>query len=117
MRADARSNGNRIENRFFGIYLANVTDCRVMYNVVRGTATRETEAGNGIHLWTSRRITIIGNEISGHRDGIYFEFVHDSEITGNIERAESALRAALHVLGRVPSTWRTRSGTTAPASR
>jgi nitrous oxidase accessory protein len=87
---------NRIENTFFGIYLANVTDCRVMYNTVRGTATRETEAGNGIHLWTSRRITIIGNQLEGLRDGIYFEFVHDSKITGNISQRN--LRYGLHFM-------------------
>ena len=87
---------NRVENSFFGIYLAGVTDCRVLYNDVRGAATREMEAGNGIHLWTARRITIVGNEISGHRDGIYFEFVHDSEILGNV--SERNLRYGLHFM-------------------
>ncbi|MGH7618669.1 MAG: nitrous oxide reductase family maturation protein NosD [Gemmatimonadaceae bacterium] len=87
---------NRIENAFFGIYLARVTDCRVTYNEIRGAATRETEAGNGIHLWTSRRITIIGNDISGHRDGIYFEFVHDSDIHGNT--SEWNVRYGLHFM-------------------
>jgi len=87
---------NRIENGFFGIYLARVTDCRVSANTIRGAATRETEAGNAIHLWTSRRITVEGNEISGHRDGIYLEFVHDSRIAGNT--SASNLRYGLHFM-------------------
>lgn len=87
---------NRLENTFFGIYLADVTDCRVTDNVIRAAATRETESGNGIHLWTSRRITIVDNEISGHRDGIYFEFVHDSDIRGNTSTRN--LRYGLHFM-------------------
>lgn len=87
---------NRLENAFFGIYLANVTDCRVSANVIRASATRETESGNGIHLWTSRRITIVGNQVSGHRDGIYFEFVHDSDIRDNLSTGN--LRYGLHFM-------------------
>jgi nitrous oxidase accessory protein len=87
---------NRLENTFFGIYLANVTDCRIANNVLRATGQRETESGNGIHLWTSRRITITDNHISGHRDGIYFEFVHDSDIRGNL--SNDNLRYGLHFM-------------------
>ena len=87
---------NRLENAFFGIYLANVTDCRVADNVIHGLATRETEAGNGIHLWTSRRVTIEDNEISGQRDGIYFEFVHDTDVRRNLSTRN--LRYGLHFM-------------------
>lgn len=88
--------GNRVENGFFGIYLANVTDCTVTNNVLRATGSRETESGNGIHLWTSRRIKIQGNTISGHRDGIYFEFVHDSDIRDNLSAGN--LRYGMHFM-------------------
>jgi nitrous oxidase accessory protein len=87
---------NRVENAFFGIYLANVNDCRIADNVIRASAQRETESGNGIHLWTSRRVTITRNTVSGHRDGIYFEFVHDSRIRGNV--SERNLRYGLHFM-------------------
>jgi len=87
---------NRVENAFFGIYLANVTDCRIAGNVLLATGKRETESGNGIHLWTSRRITIENNQISGHRDGIYFEFVHDSDIRANVSKDN--LRYGLHFM-------------------
>jgi parallel beta-helix repeat (two copies) len=88
--------GNRIEDAFFGIYLARVTDCEVAGNEIRGTAVRETESGNGIHLWTSRRITIAENRISGQRDGIYLEFVHDSEIRDNLSTGN--VRYGLHFM-------------------
>lgn len=87
---------NRIDDGFFGIYLANVQDCEVRGNTIRGRATRETDAGNGIHLWTSRRIAISGNRVSGHRDGVYFEFVHDSDVTDNVSTGN--LRYGLHFM-------------------
>jgi nitrous oxidase accessory protein len=87
---------NRLENTFFGIYLANVTDCHIDGNVLVAMGRRETESGNGIHLWTSRRITIVGNQVSGHRDGIYFEFVHDSDIRDNVSKDN--LRYGLHFM-------------------
>jgi nitrous oxidase accessory protein len=88
--------GNHVDNGFFGIYLANVTDCAVTNNVLRARGSRETESGNGIHLWTSRRITIRGNTVSGHRDGIYFEFVHDSDIRDNVSTGN--LRYGMHFM-------------------
>jgi nitrous oxidase accessory protein len=87
---------NRIENAFFGIYLARVNDCRVADNVIRASGTRETESGNGIHLWTSRRITIERNDVRGLRDGIYFEFVHDSDVRHNT--SADNLRYGLHFM-------------------
>ena len=87
---------NRIERAFFGIYLAAASDCRITNNVIQGTGATEAAAGNGIHLWTSNRIHIEGNHISGQRDGIYFEFVHESEIRGNT--SEHNLRYGLHFM-------------------
>ncbi|MFI5228717.1 MAG: nitrous oxide reductase family maturation protein NosD [Gemmatimonadales bacterium] len=87
---------DRVENGFFGIYLADVTDCAITANVIHGAARRETEAGNGIHLWTSRRILIADNDVSGQRDGIYFEFVHDSDVRRNV--STSNLRYGLHFM-------------------
>jgi nitrous oxidase accessory protein len=88
--------GNVVENAFFGIYLANAGDCLVKDNVLTTHADRETQAGNGIHLWYSTRITLRGNRIRGHRDGIYFEFVEDSRVQGNL--SEDNLRYGLHFM-------------------
>ena len=88
--------GNRFDDAFFGIYLARVTDCVIKGNVLRSGRGREMNSGNGIHLWNSNRITIADNRISGHRDGIYFEFVHNSVISRNV--SEGNLRYGLHFM-------------------
>ena len=91
-----RIEDNTIENAFFGIYLAKVEDCRIARNEVHGVPGTEAATANGIHLWSSRNVEIADNRVSGHRDGIYFEFVHDSRITGNV--AERNVRYGLHFM-------------------
>jgi nitrous oxidase accessory protein len=83
-------------NNFFSIYLAKAADCRITNNDIRAFSERESFAGNGIHLWYSRDITIENNYVSGHRDGIYLEFVHYATITGNT--GENNLRYGLHFM-------------------
>lgn len=87
---------NRLENAFFGIYLAAVTYCTVADNEIHGAASTETSAGNGIHIWSSNHVTIERNHVSGHRDGIYFEFVTRSQVLGNV--SERNLRYGLHFM-------------------
>ena len=88
--------GNRIDDAFFGIYLARVTSCRVANNTLHARKGKESASGNGIHLWTSNHVTIEANEITGHRDGIYLEFVHQSTVRGN--RSEGNLRYGMHFM-------------------
>lgn len=88
--------GNRFDDAFFGIYLAKVNDCTIRGNILRSGRGREMNSGNGIHLWASNEIVIANNRISGHRDGIYFEFVHNSVISGNV--SELNLRYGLHFM-------------------
>ena len=88
--------GNRFDDAFFGIYLAKVNDCTIRGNILRSGRGREMNSGNGIHLWASNGITIADNRITGHRDGIYFEFVHNSTISGNL--SELNLRYGLHFM-------------------
>lgn len=88
--------GNRINNAFFGIYLAQAHSCWIEGNEILGEALKETASGNGIHLWYSRDIDIRNNLVSNHRDGIYLEFVEDSRITGNLSR--NHLRYGLHFM-------------------
>jgi nitrous oxidase accessory protein len=87
---------NVLEDTFFGIYLANSGDCEISRNTIEATGTRETRSGNGIHLWYSLRIRIEDNHIRGHRDGIYFEFVEDSQVSGNDSRGN--IRYGLHFM-------------------
>jgi nitrous oxidase accessory protein len=87
---------NRFTNNFFAIYLENSGNCTIRDNVIEAQQLRETSSGNGIHLWYCRDILIDGNKITGHRDGIYFEFVESSMITDNI--SENNLRYGLHFM-------------------
>ena len=88
--------GNRIEDALFGIYLAKVTDCNVERNSLVAAGKTEATSGNGIHLWSSRGIRIVDNIVRGYRDGIYFEFVHDTEVMRNT--SENNLRYGLHFM-------------------
>jgi nitrous oxidase accessory protein len=87
---------NIIDNAFFGIYLQEASGCLVQGNVLRAVRLRDATSGNGIHLWHSREITIVGNAISGHRDGIYFEFTRGTHVRENVSRDN--LRYGLHFM-------------------
>lgn len=88
--------GNQFYDAFFGIYFSNTVESIVENNQLQATALAEYEIGNGIHMWKCSRITIRNNEIRGHRDGIYFEFVTDSFIVNNI--SEGNIRYGLHFM-------------------
>jgi nitrous oxidase accessory protein len=87
---------NRIDNAFFGIYLQEVSACVVEGNELRAEHVRDAMSGNGIHLWHSRDITIAKNRITGHRDGIYFEFTRQAHVHGNV--STDNLRYGLHFM-------------------
>lgn len=87
---------NTILNANFGIHVANSNYCTIKNNRITGEAVSEQSAGNGIHIWKSNHINVESNYITGHRDGIYFEFVYDSEIKNNI--SEKNIRYGLHFM-------------------
>lgn len=87
---------NQFDKNFFAVYLAKSADCEISNNKIIGVKTSEASSGNGIHLWYCKNISIKDNYIKGHRDGIYFEFVQSSLITGNI--SEDNLRYGLHFM-------------------
>lgn len=87
---------NRIDDAFFGIYLARVDRCRITGNRLHARKGKESASGNGIHLWTSTHVTIEHNEITGHRDGIYLEFVHESDVHDNVSQGN--LRYGMHFM-------------------
>lgn len=93
---DCRVIGNQVQDAFFGIYLARVTRCDVRDNIVSGTSGGEMDAGNGIHLWYARDVTLAHNLVQRHRDGIYFEFTHGGVVRDNISRENS--RYGLHFM-------------------
>ncbi|HAX48199.1 MAG TPA: nitrous oxide reductase family maturation protein NosD, partial [Bacteroidetes bacterium] len=74
---------NKLINNYFGIYLAGCDSCNVMYNEAASNAVTESSSGNGIHLWKCSYILVKNNTITGHRDGIYFEFATFSRAENN----------------------------------
>jgi nitrous oxidase accessory protein len=75
--------GNRFVNNFFGIYCQNVQRGIIYKNTLVSNAKDEINSANGIHCWKSDSLQILQNTVSGHRDGIYFEFVTGTTINGN----------------------------------
>ena len=87
---------NRLINSYFGIHFANSTFLTIRNNKVTGTPTTEQNTGNGIHLWKCNNALIENNQVTGHRDGIYFEFVTSSIIKNNV--SERNIRYGLHFM-------------------
>ena len=85
-----------LTNNFFGIFVANSESVKVSNNRIISNAKRQTTSGNGVHMWYSKDVEVHQNEITGHRDGIYLEFVEGSLITGN--NVYSNIRYGLHFM-------------------
>jgi nitrous oxidase accessory protein len=87
---------NILENTFFGIYAQTATNCTIEKNTLAAFSQQEQQSGNGIHCWKSDSMRIIANTVSGHRDGIYFEFVTNSIIWRNT--SFNNMRYGLHFM-------------------
>lgn len=87
---------NRVINSYFGIHFSNSSFITIRNNTVSGNPTSEQNTGNGIHLWKCNNALIDNNRVSGHRDGIYFEFVSESTIKNNF--SEKNIRYGLHFM-------------------
>jgi nitrous oxidase accessory protein len=87
---------NKINNAYFAIHISNSTRIQVYQNEIVGSPASEQMTGNGIHLWKCNEAHIHQNKISGHRDGIYFEFVTNSKIENNLSTKN--IRYGLHFM-------------------
>lgn len=87
---------NILTDNFFGILIQNGVNCIVENNRITASSKEEQQSGNGIHCWKGDSMRIIGNKISGHRDGIYFEFVKNSIIWRNTSTKN--IRYGLHFM-------------------
>jgi len=92
----SRVSNNNFEDNFFAIYVSKSENCLIENNLISGQAETESRSGNGIHLWYCKNINIHGNRISGHRDGIYLEFVEQCIVSQNHSSAN--LRYGLHFM-------------------
>lgn len=87
---------NTLVDTYFGVYLAESDHVHVIGNTISAQGTRESTSGNGIHLFSSDSMTVTDNDIRGHRDGIYLEFVRGATIRNN--HSEGNLRYGLHFM-------------------
>lgn len=87
---------NTITHSYFAIHFANTVESIIRNNIIIGTPKTEQTSGNGIHLWKCNNMVVENNEIQGHRDGIYFEFVTNSIIQEN--NSHNNIRYGLHFM-------------------
>src|SRR3546814_6151240 len=78
--------GNRFENNLFGVYLHGAADSLVQDNVIVGRDDiRLSQAGNGVSIWNAPGAPLIGNEITGGRDGIFDKHNRTTMIKDNLK--------------------------------
>ncbi|MCU0616565.1 MAG: nitrous oxide reductase family maturation protein NosD [Gemmatimonadaceae bacterium] len=94
--ADCTVEHNRFEDTFFALLLQEMQRCVVRHNVMRGMRGTQSRTANGVHLWSSEGVVVEDNIISGHRDGIYFEFASASVARRNT--VTGSLRYGLHFM-------------------
>ncbi|RRN77666.1 nitrous oxide reductase family maturation protein NosD, partial [Pseudoxanthomonas sp. SGD-10] len=87
---------NIVDDNFFGIYAQGARNCTIINNKLKAYGEAEQLIGNGIHAWKCDSLTISGNTINGHRDGIYLEFVTHTNVRNN--HSEGNLRYGLHFM-------------------
>ncbi|MVZ64658.1 nitrous oxide reductase family maturation protein NosD [Sphingobacterium sp. DK4209] len=93
---DVKVLDNILDDNFFGVYSQNCRRLEIRGNKIRAYGKAEQLIGNGIHAWKSDSLTIVGNEIVGHRDGIYLEFVTHTHALKNL--SQNNLRYGLHFM-------------------
>jgi nitrous oxidase accessory protein len=87
---------NLFYNNTYAVYIQNGSNEIITDNYIHGTATDEINSGNGVHGWKCDHLTVRRNTITGHRDGIYFEFVTESQIIQN--KSFDNVRYGLHFM-------------------
>lgn len=87
---------NVLDDNFFGVYSQNSKHLEIIGNQIKAYGTAEQLIGNGIHGWKSDSLLIENNEIIGHRDGVYLEFVTHTHVNKN--HSEGNLRYGLHFM-------------------
>jgi len=104
---------NEIRDSLVGVYVHGAADALVEHNRIVGrTDLRVNERGNGVYVWNAPGAKVIGNDITGGRDGIFtnasrknlfrgnriegarfaihYMYTNDSEVTDNISRGNHA---------------------------
>lgn len=87
---------NKVLNAFFGVHVEKSKSGVVAFNEISGQASTEERAGNGVHMWHCSKMAVHHNSLHNLRDGIYFEFVDNSDISQN--QSFDNLRYGLHFM-------------------
>ncbi len=87
---------NHIQDPFFGLLIEKSHHGLITGNLIHGVSAKEDDAGNGIHLWHCSNVLVEDNEVYQMRDGIYLEFVEESQVVGNT--AHDNVRYGLHFM-------------------
>jgi nitrous oxidase accessory protein len=75
---------NFLEDCAFGIWVHETTGVQILGNRISGRGEiRETDRGNGIHLFNAENLVVRDNTISTARDGIYVSATEESLIENN----------------------------------
>ncbi|HEV8028938.1 MAG TPA: nitrous oxide reductase family maturation protein NosD [Stellaceae bacterium] len=100
---------DHIEGNLVGVYVHGAAGAVVRDNTIVGrTDLRLNERGNGVYVWNAPGAQVIGNDISGGRDGIFtntsrqnvfrgnrlhgvrfavhYMYTNDSEVSGNVSQ-------------------------------
>ncbi len=85
-----------LQDIFFGILIEKSHHGKILNTKVSSKAKNEANSGNGIHIWHCSNMEVVGNEVFGMRDGIYFEFVTESKIHSN--NSHDNIRYGLHFM-------------------
>jgi nitrous oxidase accessory protein len=73
-----------LASNLFGIWLEKSDDSRVTGNVITGKRELQSAArGNGIQVFNTRGVEVVGNDISYTRDGIYVDISTRALFRGN----------------------------------
>ena len=85
-----------LENVFFGLLIEKSKKGIIRNNIVSGNRKSEASSGNGIHIWDGSEMEVYNNQLTGLRDGVYFEFVKNSKVYNNI--SHNNIRYGLHFM-------------------
>jgi nitrous oxidase accessory protein len=82
--ARALVENNDIEDNLVGVYIHGAPDVIVRNNRIASRVLPHlNESGNGVYLWNAPGSQVIGNDISGGRDGIFTETSRSNVFRGN----------------------------------
>lgn len=76
---------NQLKGDGFGVWLQKANHILVENNRIEGNPSlRSADRGNGVQLTGVKHAKVIGNEVSGTRDGLYIISSQESELRDNI---------------------------------